>query len=266
MPSRRAFTVGLGAVMLVRPVRAAPAHRLALLVGAPWKGETFLGNGVGRLREALATRGFGSGEMITSTEAVDRKALSRRLDEVSKRIAPWREGELFLYYDGHGMYSRATRGVPEAGLQLTGDRDDPGSSMLWREVWEAIRAPRGVSVLVLPDCCHTNLLAGRLPPNVTALIMKSEPQDTLTCRTGGAMFGEGAARKRYGVISYYAGGTVASARTVGDWLARMDSAIAKDAASGTLAPLRRPHLMIEGDAGSTLPGRPMDIGARSRTL
>jgi hypothetical protein len=252
--------------MLARPVSAASARRLALLVGAPWKGETFLGNGVARMQEALITRGFGRSETMTSTDAIDRKTLSGRLEEVRKRIASWREGEIFLYYDGHGLYSRATRGVPEAGLQLTGDRDNPGSAMLWREVWGAIAAPRGVSVLVLPDCCHTNLLAGRLPPNITALIMKSEPQDTLTCRTGGAMFGEGTARKRYGVISYYAGGTVAGARTAGDWLARMDAAAAKDAASGTLAPLRRPRLMIEGDAEATLPGDPVDVGARPRTL
>ena len=266
MPSRRIVTSGLGAVMLVRPVSAAPARRLALLVGAPWKGETFLENGVARMQEALIIRGFRRSDTMTSTEATDRKTLSQRLEEIRKRIASWREGEIFLYYDGHGMYSRATRGVPEAGLQLTGDRGDPGSRMLWREVWEAIGVPHGVSVLVLPDCCHTNLLAGRLPPNVTALIMKSEPQDTLTCRTGGAMFGEGTARKRYGVISYYAGGTVASARTVGDWLARMDAAAAKDAASGTLEPSRRPHLMIEGDAESALPGDPVDVGARPHTL
>jgi hypothetical protein len=266
MLSRRAVTLGLGTVMLVGPVSAASSRRLALLVGAPWKGENFLGNGVAKMQEALITRGFGPSDTIASTESIDRKTLSLRLDEVRRRIASWPDGEVFLYYDGHGMYSRVTRGVPEPGLQLTGDRDSPGSSMLWREVWDAIAAPRVVRVLVLPDCCHTNLLAGRLPQNVTALIMNSEPQDTLTCRTGGAMFGEGTARKRYGVISYYAGSTVGSARTVGDWLARMDAAATKDVGSGTLEPLRRPHLMVEGNAGLRLPGVPVDLEARQRSL
>ena len=257
MPTRRTLITGLGSLALVRPVSGAPARRLALLLGAPWRGETWLENGVVKMQQALHARGFAAAEIMASAEPTDRQRLLRRLEEVKKRIAPWRQGEIFLYYDGHGMYAREAAAVPEPGLQLTGDRDAPGSALLWRELWDALRAPPGVRVLAVPDCCHTNLLAGRLPRNVTAVIMKSEPQDTLVCRTGGAFFGEGTARRRYGVITYYAGSTVAGARTAGDWLAAMDAAAERDMTSGKLARSRRVPLMVEGDAAAPLPGQPV---------
>jgi hypothetical protein len=267
MMNRRAFTASLGGIVFARTVNAAPSRRLALLFGAPWKGENFLANGVGKMQEALQARGLGAGEMMASHEPLDRERLMRRLVEVRQRISSWRDGNIFLYYDGHGMYSRSgvAGTTPEPGLQLTGDRDDPNSALLWRELWDTLRVPPGVRVLAIPDCCHTNLLARRLPGNVTAVIMKSTPQDTLICRTGGAFFGEGAARKRYGVISYYAGSTVARASTAGDWLAGMDAAAEQDVATGTLEGLRRPQLMVEGDAAATLPGLPVGVGAHART-
>jgi hypothetical protein len=260
MCTRRAVVRGLGGMAFAPKVMAASSPRLALLFSAPWKGETWLGNGVSRVSEALRARSFGPADTIASAEPLDRGRLLRRLDEVKRRIANWRQGDLFLHYDGHGMYERGAGPVPEAGLQLTGDRDDPSSRVLWREVWEALQPPPGVRVVALPDCCHTNLLAGRLPRNVSAIIMKSEPQDTLSCRTGGGVFGEGAARKRYGVITYYAATTLAAASTLADWLAAIDAEAERDMAAGRLARPRRVPLMIEGDGAARLPGRPAARG------
>jgi hypothetical protein len=264
MLERRAFVAGLGGVAMAGAATGAPYRpRLAVLVGVPWaaKGETWLGNGVAMMREALRARGVGPRETIASTEPLDREGLLRRLADVKRRIASWRDGEVFFYYDGHGMYRRQGSEVPEAGLQLTPDRDSPSSALLWRELWDALGAPPGVRVLTVPDCCHTNLLARRALRNVSALIMKSEPQDTLACRTGGAFFGEGAARLRYGVISYYAGSTLAAANTFADWLGAMDAAAGRDMATGTLEARRRVPLMIEGDASAILPGRPLAMAA-----
>ena len=261
MVTRRALLAGLGSAALARPASGGPSNRLALLLAAPWKGETWLENGIARMQAVLQARGLSSADTIASAEPLDRKRLLRRLGEVNKRIASWRQGELFLFFDGHGMYARTTGAVPEPGLQLTGDREDPNSALLWRELWDTLKPPPAVRVLAVPDCCHTNLLAGRLPPNVTALIIESTPQDSLLCRTGGTWFGEGPARKRYGVITYYAATTLPEATTAASWLTALHAAADRDVTAGTLGPARRPHLLVEGDATALLPGRPVATAA-----
>jgi hypothetical protein len=123
--------------------------------------------------------------------------------------------------------------------------------MLWRELLVALQVPPAVRVLILPDCCHTNLLAGRLPANVTALIMKSTPQGALECRTGTALF-EGA---RSGVISHYAGRTMAGSRTAQDWLAAIHEAAEQDITAGRLPAGKRLRLMVEGSLSAGVIGQ-----------
>lgn len=258
------MTSFLAGLPLLRPARTTSPPRYALLLGAPWKGETWLGNGIGKMQAGLAARGFTADEITASAEPLNRVRLLRHLADLKRRVASWREGTIFLHYDGHGMYRAMGGPVPEPGLQLTGERDDPSSAVLWSEVWRAVAPPTGVRLIAIPDCCHTNLLTGRLPRNVTALILRSEPQNALTCRTGGSYFGEGAGRKRYGVISYYASHTVAQARTVDDWLAAINRAVAGDVAQGALDAVRRPGLLVEGDGSVRLPEQAKESVARTR--
>ena len=255
MLTRRACAIAIGNAVLLPPALAAPPRRIALLFAVPWEKESWLGNDLSKVRDGLRTRGLDAAEMISVSEQLDRDAFSNYLAQGRRRIAQWRDGEVFLYYSGHGMYRASAGGLPEPGLQLNRDRDVPSSALLWREVFALLGAPPGVRVLVLPDCCHTNLLAGRMPSNVTALIGKSEPQTALTCRTGSALFGESPARQRYGVISYYAGETIAGASTAQGWLDAIHTAAEKDISQSKLRPGQRLTLMLEGNPAVPLPGR-----------
>jgi hypothetical protein len=256
MLSRRACALALGQGLLLRRGLAATSKRLAVLLAAPWEGESFLGDDVAIMQEGLRARGVDAGEVISVLAPLDRPRLVRHLEDVRERIAAWQDGELLLYYNGHGMYGSEVNGLREPGLQLGPDRDQPTSALLWRELFATLRAPRKVRVTVLPDCCHTNLLVGRLPANVTALIMKSDPQNSLSCRTGTALFGEPPKRTRHGVISYYAARTLATAGNTGAWLSAFSAATERDVAEGKLQAIRRVRLMIEGDSSVRLPGRP----------
>jgi hypothetical protein len=230
-------------------------------LAAPWPRESWLGNDLSKMRQGLRARGLDASEIISTSERLDRERVAEQLAQVRRRIATWTGGSVLLFYSGHGMYRTGAGGVIEPGLQLNERRDDPASSLLWRELLDRLAPPPGVRVLVLPDCCHTNLLARRLPSNVTALIVKSEPQDALTCRTGTALFGEEPVRVRHGVISYYGGETVAAASTAQGWLDGIHAAAERDLARKRLDPRRRLTLMIEGDSAVSIPGRPAPASA-----
>jgi hypothetical protein len=253
MPTRREFSIGLGASLLAGPAVAETARQVALLFAAPWPGEAFLADDMALMQAGLRARGLRSSDVISVPAAVDRPTLMRQLEAVKTRVAGWSTGQVLLYYNGHGMYGPPAGGRPEPGLQLGPNRSEQTSFVLWRELFAALAVPAGVRVLLLPDCCHTNLLSGRMPAGATAFIMKSEPQDALSCRTGTALLGP--KRGRHGVVSYYAGTTVSTSETAGQWLSSMNAAAEADIAAGILQPLRRVPLMVEGDQSLRVPGR-----------
>jgi len=157
-------------------------------------------NDIDTIRNALRARGLRDSEMTTLLGPLDRQRLLKILADTRRRMAGWKDGNVFIYYDGHGMYRRAGQGAPQAGLQLGKDRTRAGAAMLWREFFAELAPPTGVQTVLLPDCCHTNLLAGRLPPATTAAIVKSAPQDSLLCKTGSWRFEDPRPQRRYGVI------------------------------------------------------------------
>jgi hypothetical protein len=255
MLNRRSCMVALAHGLMPRASLAATPRRLALLLAVPWEGESYLADDLAMMQAGLRTRGLSATDVIPVLAPLDRPGLARHAEEVGKRIAAWESGDLFIYYNGHGMYGQPVNGVPEPGLQLNSQRERTDSALLWRELFAMLRIPRRVRVLVLPDCCHTNLLAGRLPPNVTALIMKSDPQTSLNCRTGTALLGETKKRVRHGVISYYAARTIGAVEAVEDWLPALDRAAETDILDGKLEKFRRVSLMIEGDKSAKLLGQ-----------
>jgi hypothetical protein len=261
-----------GSALRSRPSRAAArepvagaggARRLAVLIVARWPGESHLDLDLALIKEGLRARGVGAAEVISVREPLDRPKLLELLEGVHRRIAGWPDGELFLYYDGHGTYRPAGGAVPEPALQLNRDRDSPTSALLWRELFATLQLPPNVRMVVLADCCHTNLLAGRLPANVTALIMRSAPQSSLVCRTGSALFGAEPQRTRYSVISYYAGATLVESESAGGWLAAIDAAAQRDVAAGALEERRRVTLMVEGHPSTPVIGQPVPRAARN---
>ena len=253
MLSRRALAIAMGAGILPRRAFAATPRRLALLLASPWEGESFMSNDLALMQGGLRVRGVNATGVISVLAPLDRPSLVRRLEDVRGRIANWPDGDLLIYYNGRGMYRPAINGGSEPGLQLNRNREHPASALLWRELFAELQAPPRVRVIVLPDCCHTNLLAGRLPPNVTDLIIKSEPQNSLTCRTGTAFFGDPPGRARHGVISYYAGRTFATVDTAGEWLSAFNTAAERDVSERKLEKARRVSLMIRGRSIASRP-------------
>jgi hypothetical protein len=256
MQTRRDFTLGLGASLVSARAAAEPSREFALLVAAPWPGESYLAADISLMQAALQARGITSADTTTGLVPLDRATLMRHLGAVKAKISAWSTGQIFLYYNGHGMYGPPAGGRPEPGLQLGPNRGEHASFVLWRELFDALALPPGVRLLVLPDCCHTNLLVGRVPVGVTAFIMKSDPQDSLNCRTGTALFGAGPGRVRHGVVSYYAASTISSIETAGQWLTGMKTTADNDIAAGALDPRRRVPVMLEGDESLRILGRP----------
>ena len=260
MIARREFGIAIGVGLVCRRSWAATPRRLALLVAAPWEGESYLSDDLRLMEEALIARGLNPPEIISVLAPLDRSALLRHLDAARARMAGWPEGELFVYYNGHGMYGAATSGRPEPGLQLNRNRAESTSFLLWRDFFAALISPDRVRTMLLPDCCHTNLLRGRLPPRTAALIVRSNPQDSLNCRTGTALLGETPSRKRHGVISYYGARTLAQAHTAGEWLSSFNTAADRDVLQGKLHRLKRVDVVIEGDSSVRI------LGRRAQTL
>jgi hypothetical protein len=254
--SRRQFSIATGASLFsAQSFGASSSRRLALLFASPWEESPLHAGDLALMQEGLRGRGLGDGEIESAMATFDRDGLLKLIERVSERIAAWSSGELLIYYDGKGMYASQTDTRAEPGLQLNSHRDQTSSFILWREMFDALKAPTRVRVTLLPDCCHTNLLVGRLPSNVTAIIMKSEPQDTLNCRTGTAFFQESSGRIRRSVITNYAARTMKTVRTVGEWLKAIDVTADRDVSSGRLESFRRVRLMVEGEATARLVGQ-----------
>lgn len=132
------------------------AHRLALLIGAPWRGEAAMHGDVQAIYEALAARGLSADELLAVEGRLDRDLLLGALDAVRARAAGWAAGDLFLYYSGHGAYAPPdavdAAGVEPALVFAQDDLDEPARWLYWREVFAALALPPAVRLALLPDC------------------------------------------------------------------------------------------------------------------
>jgi hypothetical protein len=95
-----------------------------------------------------------------------------------------------------------------------------------------------------------------VPANVTAIVMKSNPGEELTCRALNYNFEQNGERVPRGIISYYATATLVRATTFESWLDAMNAAIESDLLQRRLNRLNRPSLQITGDGSAHAPGRP----------
>jgi len=144
-------------LLCILPVNASEAtvskpQRLALLIIAPWEGETAMHNDLEAVYNALRLRGFAAKEILSLEGQLDRRSFMSFLQNASKRVAQWRQGEIFFYFGGHGVFTGTT--VPEArpGLWFKSDPQMGADyTVFWDEVFAALNAPANVKVILLPD-------------------------------------------------------------------------------------------------------------------
>jgi hypothetical protein len=230
-------------------------RKLALLITPVKPGEpanvfeTAMLNDLALVRRALQRRGFQAGEILCLQERVTPQALRAFLAEASKRTASWSDGEVFLFYSGNGHFRHAALGDPRPGLHLS------GGDMLWDEVFSILNLPSGVHLTLLADCCHNNLLAGRVLANVTALIQVTRPGQELVCQALCWRLPANGVTVPHGVISYYAARALELATTVDDWLRLTVALCSADVQGGVLPPTHGLSLTLAGTTGRQLPGR-----------
>ncbi len=132
------------------------ANRLALLIGAPWRGEAAMHGDVQAFYDALTARGMSSDDLLVLEGRLDRELVLAFLASAKSRVSDWDRGDLFFYYSGHGAYAPmdATDAATADPAFVFGpdDLDDPSRWVFWRELFGALALPAGVRLALLPDC------------------------------------------------------------------------------------------------------------------
>jgi hypothetical protein len=130
-------------------------HQLALLIGAPWRGEAAMHGDVQAFYDALTGRGL-SDDLLVLEGRLDRELVLDFLAAVQSRVSNWERGNLFLYYSGHGAYTpmdvTAVTMAEPALVFAPDDLDDPSRWVVWRDLFGALALPAGVRLALLPDC------------------------------------------------------------------------------------------------------------------
>jgi len=126
--------------------------RLAVLVGAPHRGDTSVHCDVVAMHNALLARGLGSSEISVVEGLLGRRSLLSFLRDVGRRVSTWTTGEVFLYVSGHGGFTGSTTGRARLYVDLGQADSAQGSQRLfWEEIMRALAAPIGVGLTLLPD-------------------------------------------------------------------------------------------------------------------
>jgi hypothetical protein len=95
--------------------------------------------------------------------------------------------------------------------------------------------------------------------------MKAEPGWELACRARSYRFEQHGRSEERGVITYYAGQTLAQATTFAGWLQHIEVLSRAALQAGRLpSAFYQPSLQILGDAAARLPGQPVEAGVEPR--
>lgn len=83
---------------------------------------------------------------------LDRPLVLAALQAVSRRVAGWTAGSLFVHVSGHGFFTGDTLETARPGL-LFAESDDCGddSHLFWDDFFAALALPAGVGLTLLPD-------------------------------------------------------------------------------------------------------------------
>lgn len=113
-------------------------------------------NDVAAMDMALRRRGFQPAEIMILRGPASRETLLTFFHQVGARVASWSDGEVFLYYSGHGMFTDTTVETARPGLLLTSNAElsteSCDSCVFWDEVFAALALPAGVTLTLVPDC------------------------------------------------------------------------------------------------------------------
>src|SRR3989442_7903543 len=107
VPSHQWQVLLLLVLLLSGPATVADtgkAQRLALLVAAPWEGETAMHNDLVAIYNALRQRGFAPEEFLVLEGALTRSVLLAFLHDVQKRIGALQRGGVWFSFSGHGNF------------------------------------------------------------------------------------------------------------------------------------------------------------------
>jgi hypothetical protein len=142
-------------LLFVLPVNAGETmvdgpQRLALLIIAPWEGETAMRNDLKAMYDALRLRGFSADEILSLEGQLNRGSFMSFLQKARRRVARWRQGEIFFYFGGHGIFTGTNVSEARPGLWF---KNDPSAQYMvfWDEVFATLNAPANVKVILLPD-------------------------------------------------------------------------------------------------------------------
>jgi hypothetical protein len=240
-----AALVGMTAVSAgTDPAKEAPKRQLAVVLAGDCPGAQADAEAV---RAALLKRGFSEDEIIYRQGPATSREVRKALLEARRRVAGWSDGEVFFAYSGNAGY--VSKPTVRAGMELA-DKE----VVLWDEVFETLALPGKVHLTLLADCCHTNLLAGKLPANVSALIQGTKWGQSPACIANIHNFGREGTR---GVISYYAARALEQATTMADWLRLTVALCDADVERGVLPERYRLELTVAGDGDRLLAGKPV---------
>ena len=142
-------------LMLVGHLTAADpgdTRRLAILVAAPWEGETAMHNDLVATYTVLRQRGFAPEEFLVLEGPLTRSLLLAFLQDVHRRIREWPRGEVWFFFSGHGTLRGTVASDAQAGLVFTSAvHPSPEDQVWWEEVFAALQVPPAVQLLLLPD-------------------------------------------------------------------------------------------------------------------
>ena len=128
------------------------AQRLALLVAAPWEGETAMHNDLVATYNALRQRGFAPEEFLVLEGSLTRRILLAFLHNAQKRIGAWQQGDVWFSFSGHGALRGTKAAEAQPGLLLTSAlHPSPEEHVWWEEVFAALQVPAAVQLTLLPD-------------------------------------------------------------------------------------------------------------------
>jgi hypothetical protein len=139
-------------VGLLPSTATGEAQRLAILIAAPWTGETAMHNDLIATYTALRQRGFAPEEFLVLEGALTRSLLLAFLQDVQRRLSSWSLGAVWLSVSGHGMFHGPTAAAARPGLLLSGALA-PGQEELvfWDEIFAVLQVPQAVQLFLLPD-------------------------------------------------------------------------------------------------------------------
>ena len=129
-----------------------PEPQLAVLIGAPHQNEVAMHNDLAAMYAALRRRALSAAEILCLEGPLDAHLVRTFLAAISRRIATWQQGTLFLYVTGHGFFTGENVTEARVGIEL-----QPAAQLssevhlFWDEILATLAVPVQVKLILLPD-------------------------------------------------------------------------------------------------------------------